>query len=297
MNYRLLEMPEAAYHADPCDEPSMSRSMANTMLTESPHHAWRKHPKMGGETNEKASKEMNKGTVVHAILGGDNSGIVILKFDSFRTDKAKDTRDRAIAENKTPILEKDFDDCMSAAESIKSQLDGLGYSLEGQREGVAIWDEKADDDSIVKCRSMLDLWDDKYGSIILDFKTTGNGHPDWINRKCIVDFGLDMQAHSQIAGVTAMFPDLAGRVNHVNIFVEMEAPHYYVVPVRQGNMYLAMGAAKWKRCINLFAKCRREKRWPSYTDTTVYLQPEMWRLRKELEFSPELAPLVEQSST
>ena len=37
---------EAEYHADPAPEPSLSRSLAHTLLTRSPRHAWQAHPRL-----------------------------------------------------------------------------------------------------------------------------------------------------------------------------------------------------------------------------------------------------------
>ena len=34
-------VPEAAYHADPCEAPSLSSGIARTLLTRSTLHAWR----------------------------------------------------------------------------------------------------------------------------------------------------------------------------------------------------------------------------------------------------------------
>ena len=68
------DLPEHEYHSDPCDSPSLSASIAQTIVLESPAHAWLQHPRFGGKQIE-PTKEMDRGTLVHALLLGKGRAI------------------------------------------------------------------------------------------------------------------------------------------------------------------------------------------------------------------------------
>ncbi len=52
-------MSEAAYHADPCADPSLSRSIAEKLILESPRHAHAAHPRL---TKQDEEEEKNSRT-------------------------------------------------------------------------------------------------------------------------------------------------------------------------------------------------------------------------------------------
>ena len=70
------------YHADPCERPSLSSTIAKVMCSRSPRHAWLAHPRLGDapegdapEGEEKVSKQKLLGSLLHRLVlgkGGDN---------------------------------------------------------------------------------------------------------------------------------------------------------------------------------------------------------------------------------
>ena len=65
----LYRMTEAAYHADPCPAPSLSRSIAETLILESPEHAFAAHPRL---TKPDEEDEEEAGEETHEVrFGGD----------------------------------------------------------------------------------------------------------------------------------------------------------------------------------------------------------------------------------
>jgi hypothetical protein len=222
---------------------------------------------------------MDIGTVVHElILGGDSpDGIQVLDFPDYRTNAARLARDSAKLAGKTPVLEKDYAVCRAAVRAVREQLAGFGIKLDGQSEGVGLWTERADDGTEVLCRCRVDHWTEP---VIYDLKTTSDAHPDKCVRS-IVDHGYDVQAAAYTSAAEKSFPELAGLVSFINIFVEMEPP-YLVTPIKQDGSFTTMGRSKWRRAVNLWAKCLKENHWPGYATEPVMVSAPNWAVTQEL---------------
>src|SRR5690606_29585641 len=115
---RLVQMDADTYYADPCPEPSLSQSIAHVLLAKSPLHAWLQHPRLGGKARA-ATKAMDEGSLVHALLLGQDDQIVEVDADSWRTNAAKEQRDAARAEGKIPVLAGELDDVRTAVNAIR----------------------------------------------------------------------------------------------------------------------------------------------------------------------------------
>src|SRR5258708_6613608 len=79
---RLLDVSDADYHADRLGvttEPTLSASCAVTLVTGSAAHAVREHPRFGA-TPRIATEEMDKGTILDAILLGGGRKIVTVQI-------------------------------------------------------------------------------------------------------------------------------------------------------------------------------------------------------------------------
>jgi len=103
--YRITE---EQYHADPCPEPSLSSSVGRLLIERSPHHAWFAHPRLNPAFEADAGKSYtNVGSAVHQVaLEGDWDMIEFVDEKDWRKNVAKEARDNAIAEGRTPLLEK-----------------------------------------------------------------------------------------------------------------------------------------------------------------------------------------------
>src|ERR1700677_3058420 len=97
------------YHADPCVKPSLSSSIANVLLQQSPLHAWMAHPRLNPNFQRESDSRADIGSIAHAIfLERDESKIVIVQANDWRTNLAKQARDDAHAQGKYAILEPKF---------------------------------------------------------------------------------------------------------------------------------------------------------------------------------------------
>lgn len=273
-NY-LLEMDPSLYFADPQPVPSLSQSVANTLLTRSPYHAWLEHPKLGGKQRQ-ATKAMDEGTILHSMLLGTHTNVEIIEHDDYRTNAAKLARDTAIMEGRIPVKEKDYERLQTCVTAVKKQLLEHDISLIGQKEGVLLWIERDNKNRAVYCKARVDCFD---GNLIVDLKSTGDAHPDAITRR-IVDGGYHTQATTYIDAIAKTHPDLAGKLKFRDIFFEVEPP-YLVTVVELGESFLTLGRQKWTAAINLWSQCLHDNHWPAYGEVT--LEAPAWAIARDMD--------------
>jgi hypothetical protein len=242
------------YHADPCLTPSLSSGVLRTILSKSIEHAALEHPKLGGESRE-STPAMGLGSIVHALMAGDDSEMVVGMFDSYRSKAAQEWRDGVEASGKTAALERDLDDARPIVRALFEKA-ALGvtntpFAEIGRNEVTAIWRE-----GDAYCRARYDrlVVDPSGYADIWDWKTTREIGEREIMR-AIVDMGYHIQAAFYMRGLSACLPEYAGRISFVFVFVETSPP-YQVRRVTLSPAFLAIanrdvneGIAKWKHAL------------------------------------------------
>lgn len=260
-----------AYHFDTvAEQPSLSASIARTLLGKSPLHAWSEHPKLGGVIG-RDTDATDTGTILHSlILEGDASGIAVLDVDDFRTNAAKEQRDAARANGLIPMKRKDWEPVERMAETISARIRAHSASpalfTDGAPEQVLVWQEDG-----VTCRSRLDwLRHDHTG--IDDLKTTRSSvHPLALART-VFNSGYDVQAAFYLRGLKA----LTGKTAEFRfVFVETEAPHAITV-VNLSPAALALADEKVEHAITTWRECLRTGDWPGYPSRVATLDAPAW---------------------
>jgi hypothetical protein len=248
-------MSAAKYLADPCETPSLSSSIASLIVSKSPWHAWRAHPKLGATTN--GSRESQRlGTVVHALLLGEEHRIEVIDADDYKTRVARETRDVAEAHGRIPVKRGDLPEHKRNADEIRKGLDRFGITLDSMAtERVAFW---RDGETGAACRARLDAWD---GLTIYDLKTTRDASPLAIER-AVRAYDYHVQQAAYLSAVEHVEPHLAGRITFVFLFVENGTNE--VVPVELGSELAAIGANRWRRAVDAWARCLKANRWPGH---------------------------------
>jgi len=278
---RILTCSEAEYFADPCEVPSLSQSIAHTMLTKSPLHAWHQHPRLGNAPRS-STKAQIEGTVIHALLLGKGaSGIEILSYPNYKTKAAQVKRDLVEAEGRTPVLECKYEEIVTAAETIRMRLAEQDCVFEGGQAEVAIeWYEEGPDGPVV-CRGRIDyLILGERHAIILDPKKIVSAdsitcmyHAD--------DYGHHIQPVAYTSAVEKLRPDLVGRVQFKYPFMEIAAPYAAVVrPPSAESTWV--GQQQWKRAIATWQQCLRTGVWPCYPIEPLYVSPRTSKREEEL---------------
>lgn len=279
------DIPEADYHADPCPSPSLSASIANVLIDQSPGHAWYAHPRLNiRRENEPPTKAQNLGVALHKLILGKGAPLKIINADDYRTNAAKDARDKAIANGETPLLNKE----MEAAEEIaktalrrlaRTPVASLLGADNGDAEVTLAWREH----NGIWCRSRVD-WLPKVarqgGHItVLDLKTTAQSAKaeDW--QKIMFDMGGDVQSEFYKRGLRTLIPGVRS-VRFVFVVIEQVPPYAVEVCETSGEAAedakdsLALAIRTWGECL---ARGVNEDAWPMYGDQIMQIDPPAWR--------------------
>jgi len=283
---RILNVTEAEYRADPCTVPSLSQSIAHTLITRSPLHAWAEHPRLGNvvkRSEREPTKAQIQGTVMHALLLGKGSESVrVIDEKEYRTDVAKAKKKAAIAAGCTPILADEYEEAVAAVDVIRMRLAEHGCVFEGGQAEVAIeWEEDGPEGPVL-CRGRLDyLIVEPKRAKILDPKKITSADENTCMRHAD-DYGHHIQRAAYVSAVEKLHPHLTGRVDFEFPFMEFEAP-YAVVPRPCDGMSRWVGEQQWRRAYTVWQQCLNANVWPSYPVVPLTVSP--WTAKAEEELA------------
>jgi hypothetical protein len=280
---RILDCTDEEYFADPLPTPSLSQSVAHTLLAKSPYHAWLQHPKLGG-VGRAPTKSQDNGSLVHALLLGVGKEIAIIDAADFRSKAAREERDAARTNGRIPVLQHEAADAMLVVADIKLGLTELGITLAGVSEIKVAWSEETSLGPVL-CRGMLDHVIVDRG-VIFDVKTCKSAHP----RACtshIIEYGYHLQSAAYSSWLRKFRPELAGRESFTFLFVE-ELPEgsprrVVITPVALNGQFRALGERRWARACETWAHCVQSNTWSGYADRVLKLDAPKWALANEME--------------
>jgi hypothetical protein len=275
-----LDVPHDVYHADPCKEPSLSASLACTLLGRSPQHALLAHPRLGGavEDGDDATPARERGSLIHALVLGVGQDFVPVYADNYRTKLAQQARDRARAEGKIPVIAEKLDAARMAAEAIQLQLGTLlGRDWDGgQHEVTAVW--RAPGGTL--CRARFDRWGGP-DAPIRDLKSCENARGA-SQGSSMLRYGLDVQHAAYTQAVETLYPDREHYPGMQFVFVEVTPPYGVIVAEPDGQM-MELGQRKWLRAVETWKRCLADEQWPAYPREVVRVAPPAWALAQDME--------------
>lgn len=277
----LVRLTPERYFADPCATPSLSSSIANVIDSESPLHAWSRHPRFGG-VKRAPTKAFDRGSLSHALLLGSGKDVSIIEADDYKTKAAQADRDEAREAGLVPVLAADYEDAKRTAEKLRQRFAELGIVLDGQSELTALWTERARNGGEVQCRGMIDHLKPP---TIYDLKSIRSAKHDMC-RKHIETYGYAIQGAAYERAIERIYPALTGRVRFVFVFFELEPP-YAVTPIRLSGSFRHIGSRAWQRSVDAWEECLRTGSWPGYADEIVTLEPSPWALSRDEEKEQE----------
>lgn len=268
-------IPETEYHADPCIEPSLSRSVIKDLIYKSPAHAWHNHPRLN--PNFKPEEEQNKfdiGTVAHALLFEGIEKFLIVDADDWRKKEAREKKDVARAANKIPLLSHQESEIQQMVISARKQIcdcEELGITNtfeQGDSELSYIWQEEG-----LWMRARSD-WINKENTLILDYKTTTqSANPSELGRQ-IASMGYDIQASFYSRGIKAI-----EKTNPKFIFIFQETSEPYLCSfIALPPEFIAMGNQKVNYGIMKWGECLSSGKWPGYPNRVAWVDPPPWAL-------------------
>jgi len=273
MTARILNCSPGDYYRDPCAVPSLSQSIAHTLVTQSPLHAWSEHPRLGNQ-RKPASKAMDVGSLIHKLVLGKGVDVEIVQADNYRTKIAQEQRDRAIEQHRVPILAKDWDELATAADKIKFNLRQCGVEMMGESEVMVEWDEEGSRGPVV-CRGMMDhvLID---SGVILDLKKCESAHPNACSR-AMMNYSYPIQQAAYSSALAHLREGLAGAIDFVFLFVEVEPP-FAVFAGRPDGVLRELGERQWSFAVRRWEECLATNVWPGYGSEIGTIDAPAWAL-------------------
>lgn len=258
-------VPSALYHA----HDSLSASGMKILATQTPaHFRYRMdHPV--------TSAAFDLGTAAHSlVLEDDHSTIQVCEFDDWRTKAAREARDAAYAEGKTPLLTKDYTvvkamrDAVAAHPVARLALEG------GKAEQSIFWEDETG--TRLRCRPDKFDPESKIGPLVSDLKTSVSADPkEFIVSAAKFCYHLQ-QAHYQdgVKAATGVEPTF------LFIVVEKTAP-YLVSVVELTPEDVTRGRDLAKMATRIYNRCKATGEWPGYETPDAAMEMPGWVRVKE----------------
>lgn len=280
----------AQYHADPCKHPSLSSHIAMRLLR-CPEDVMRTHPKLGGAVRQREySDAMDNGNLVDALLTGAKytpgaktsyaatgkngkelaavdyemfGDLAIVDADTWQSNSAKEVRELARGQGKTPILRSDFASQYGKVPEYLARLELAGVTLEGVRTQVPIfWVEESSKGQKVQCRGLIDILGPQTGEdcgvVITDLKTAAD-----ITDKALARSIFQWNYHVQGAVYQRGYfkaTDVIARVRLAFLRTTLPAARTEWL----GQDWLQFGALLWERAVDTWAECLNTGYWPGH---------------------------------
>jgi hypothetical protein len=268
----IYTIPADEYHRDPCDEPSLSASIAHLLVKKTPAHAHWAHPRLNPyyERTEKAIFDL--GNMAHAVLLENTyERIVVVDADSWRTKAAQQERDDAHSRGFTPVLNKDYQRLVLATGDIRTQVNQRTYDpplfTEGKPEQTLVWQERG-----VWCRALVDWLHDDF-SAIDDLKTTSaSANPVLWSKHTLEKIGADVQFAFYRRGVKA----LTGKTPAFRWVIAEIDPPFPISVVSLDPSWVDLADLKVDRAIERWRQCIETDTWPGYPESIYYAEPPAW---------------------
>lgn len=257
-----LDMAEHVYHADPCPVPSLSRSVAKTLAYKTPKHAWAAHSRLNLNVEPVDKTEFDIGRAAHAMMLRQPEDFVVIDAPDWRKGAAKDARETAWLENKTPLLIGQHERVAEMVAAGRAQLavheDDADAFTVGNPEITLIWTEKVGK-MTVWLRVRLD-WATPGWATIYDYKSTGDASPDNYERP-LYGNGYDFQGAFYRRGVRALGLHQSPKFVLV---VQEKAPPYALATGDVHEHVMDEADAEVERAIAIWAWCLEQNVWPGY---------------------------------
>lgn len=274
---------DAVYRADPCAEPSLTQSIAKTLVTLTPAHAkYMRH---------EPTTKFDIGHIAHRLLLGRGRELEVVEADDWRTKSARETREAAAERGALAVLNADYNTGEDMVEAAFRQLcvdrpyasdwdtDDVSPSR-AEVVAIAMTAINLSDPPICKpyyMRALIDwlpsltrVWDYKSTAMSVA-RSMATSLPDW----CI-----QAAMHERILNL--IDPDNAGRREHRFVVQENFEP-YALQVVRLTEAHLTIGRAQVARAEAIWARCMATGEWPAYPVEDATPEYPAWKMAQVME--------------
>lgn len=216
------------------------------------------------------TREMDMGTVAHTLLLGNGADIAVLDFDNYTTKAAREKRDAAAAEGKTPILAYEYVRAQAMVSALTVHPIAKHLFNGGKAEQSLFWVDSA---SGVDLRARIDYMRlDGDRPLVIDYKSTTSAALDAIP-KAIDTYGYHIQAAFYLAGVKAL--GLADDPAFLNVWQERKPP-FLVTVTQMPLISLVIGADRMREAIDIYAACTAANHWPPHSERVEAIGVPYW---------------------
>lgn len=271
--YAPDQVPIEAYVADPCRDASLRSSDVGRILRFTPAHVVAHHPRLSSKPAwaiARATRKMDAGSIVHALVLGHGSRFVVIDPTAYRTKDGNPAKGetaeykaevaRARASGLIDLKPKVSEIVDRTSARLREQIErDYGLITDANVEQTLVWEERTPH-GLVLCRTRPDLLRlFESSAYCLEVKTSGvDLDDDGVQRLLSASHGgYLIQAAWQLRGINACYPHLAGRVTHIHLFGELQYPNL-VAPVSASRLALEQADRRCRRAIERFAEWRAE---------------------------------------
>lgn len=209
--------------------------------------------------NPSTEKHFTLGSAVHSLLLEDGKTVVHVEVNDWKTVKAREQRDAALAQGLYPLNNAEYAQALAMAESLRTHPTVAQHLAAGHTE-VAITGVDPATWTLMKAR--LDILDVD-ARVILDAKTTATLEQD--------EFGTHAWRHGYHIAA-AHYIQMAAQATDTDpaewtflfAVVEKAAPHLRFVTGLDA-LSLDLGRRDRARGIAQYLECERTNKWPGYS--------------------------------
>ncbi|AOT24390.1 PD-(D/E)XK nuclease-like domain-containing protein [Propionibacterium phage B22] len=251
----VKDMPEGEYHSDPCVEPSLSSTMAKTIVSGEAGPARLREIMSHGQEHKAV---FDFGSAAHEKVLGRGAGVEVLDFPAWTTKASREARQAVWDAGGTPVLAKDSAQVDAMAEAILSNpVAGELFTRGAGSPELSMF--TIDEETGRWQRGRLDFLADR--KTIVDFKTSGQSVelPDWIKHSW--QFGYHIQAAAYMDQAISL--DLVDE-DAIFLHVVQETKPPFLLAIYQVSAdQLAEGRRQMRRALDLWDRCLTLDEWPA----------------------------------
>lgn len=267
------------YLKDPQEGPSLSSGIAHLIVNKSALHAWTAHPRLNPDYRSEESDVFDYGTAAHALLlEGSEEKLVIIEADDWRKKEAKELRDKARAERKTPILARQIKKLRRMVETAKAAIEASEVAeawADGKSEQTLIWQENVS--KPIYFRARADRLSLKH-RICFDYKSAENANPDAFIRNAPI-YGYTMQEAIYRRGLRA----ITGSSFMFVFLIQEKEPPFACSLVAFDPAMQEMGDRQCDYAVQLWTHAVRKNEWPGYSSRIYHMEPPIWYANRAAE--------------
>lgn len=278
----ILEITAAEYHADPCEEPSLTATIAKILVAQSPKHAWAAHPRLNPNYERKDDDRFDIGNCVHALLLEGVDVVEVVAYDDWRTAAAREARDTARQYGRIPLLAKQAGDVHRMYEAVTAKIPELQADplplTDGAPEKTIVWREDG-----VLCRARIDWLHDDLTTFD-DVKTTSRSAEQQSWARTMYGSHFDVQ----LAFYRRAIRSLSGADADGRFLVCETADPFEISLITLDAAGWAYADDKVTYALRLWKRCLETSRWDGHDRRPYRASPPAWAEAQWLERDAEM---------